>query len=222
MLRVFQLNAAEQSLEKPPPLDGRSRRLAARHKQTNFPLDRCSWQRLKFVPMTRRNPAADRQRAKEAVTRALDRLAVEDRRVVLEDVLYGMVELVAKKPSAKKRAEVAEAVRHISTAVTAIMEPVIAANRASQPVQAEPLPFWMEIRNYCEKHPAPNGMFDPSVVGAALLPDEKPSKARTAVYLTVKRKSPQSDRVCREPQFEVSDNSFFRLLDQNTRGARMQ
>ena len=130
------------------------------------------------------NRAALRHKVRSTVERALSRLPAADQRVVLEDLLYAI----------EKTGE-ASATTH----------------QANGSDHEESL--WTRIEAYCKAHPTKDGIFDPGVVGRALLPDELPGTARTNVYITVKRKSPQSDRgKPRDPRFKMVEGGKFRLL----------
>ena len=56
------------------------------------------------------------------------------------------------------------------------------------------------------------GMFDPADVAKGLFPDKPLPKARTLIYVTVKRQSLKSDRrpLPKEPHFVLGEDTRFR------------
>lgn len=143
--------------------------------------------------------AAERQRAREALDRVLGKLTPEDRKVILEDALYQAGQ-AARRPARRRAPAASEA--------------------PPAPEKAEPQRTWERIEAYCLAHPTADGIFDSTAVGTALFPDKPATAARTIVYITVKRKSSQSDRgKPRNPRFEFLEGGKFRLLH-NVKGRR--
>ncbi len=146
--------------------------------------------------------AAERRRAKEALSRALSRLTPEDRMIVLEDAVYEATQ--ATRRAARRRLPVA----------TEPETPAVAEK------PGEPQHTWQRIEAYCLAHPTADGVFDSTEVGTALFPDKPAAAARTIVYITVRRKSAASDRgKPRNPRFEFLEGGKFRLLS-NPKGQR--
>src|SRR5438128_225642 len=100
------------------------------------------------------NRAAVRHKVRSVVERAISRLPVADQRVVLEDLLYAIEQ---KGPEQLSVGEV--------------------GNGSAQESSQESL--WARIEAFCKSHPTKDGVFDPGVVGRAILPDELPGTART-------------------------------------------